>query len=136
VSARSIEDEIRAFFERDRRGVIAAWLFGSVARGDAHEGSDIDVAVLFDRTPASTYATPALELQAELPIALGRDVDVVCMNTAPPDLRIRVLREGHLLIDDDRSRRIAFEVQTRNEWFDIEPRLREYRRQRSLSGRD
>jgi uncharacterized protein len=136
MQARLVEDELRSFFERDRRGVVAAWLFGSEARGNARSDSDVDVALLFERTPASTYDAPQLELQAELSVALGREVDVVCMNVAPPDLRIRVLREGRLLFDDDRSRRIAFEVQTRTEFFDLEPRLREYRRQRSSTRRD
>lgn len=136
MQARLLEDELRSFFERDRRGVVAAWLFGSVARGNARSDSDVDVALLFEQTPPSTYDAPQLELQAELSVALGREVDVVCMNVAPPDLRIRVLREGRLLFDDDRSRRIAFEVQTRTEYFDIEPRLREYRRQRNSTRRD
>ena len=49
------------------------------------------------------------------------------LNSAPADLRIRVLRDGHLIVDRDKSRRIAFEVRTRNEFFDLEPILRRYR---------
>ena len=50
------------------------------------------------------------------------------MNRAPVDLRTRVLRDGVLLVDRDPSLRIRFEVRTRNEWFDLQPILREYRR--------
>jgi len=50
------------------------------------------------------------------------------MNRAPADLRVRVLRDGVLLADRDPPLRIRFEVQTRNEWFDLQPILREYRR--------
>ena len=50
------------------------------------------------------------------------------MNSAPADLRARVLRDGVLLVDRDPSLRIRFEVRTRNEWFDLQPILREYRR--------
>jgi hypothetical protein len=42
-------------------------------------------------------------------------------------LRIRVLRDGRLLVDRDPSARIAFEVRTRNEAFDLEPILARYR---------
>jgi hypothetical protein len=38
-----------------------------------------------------------------------------------------VLRDGRLLIDRNRSARIAFEVRTRNEAFDLEPMLTRYR---------
>jgi len=38
-----------------------------------------------------------------------------------------VLRDGRLVVDRDRSARIAFEVRTRNEAFDLEPILRRYR---------
>ena len=87
--------------------VVAAWLFGSFARGDARADSDVDVAVLFRRTPAATLDAPPLRLA---------------------DLRARVLRDGVLLVDRDPSLRIRFEVRTRNEWFDLQPILREYRR--------
>jgi hypothetical protein len=49
------------------------------------------------------------------------------LNRAPVDLRVRVLRDGRLLVDLDRSARIRFEVQTRNEAFDLEPILSRYR---------
>lgn len=32
------------------------------------------------------------------------------------------------ILDRDPSLRIAFEVRTRNEWFDLQPILRQYRR--------
>jgi hypothetical protein len=60
-------------------------------------------------------------------------VDVVTLNDAPVDLRIRVLREGHLLVDGGPSARIAFEVRTRNEAFDFEPILTRYRAARKTA---
>ena len=52
---------------------------------------------------------------------------MIVLNDAPVDLRIRVLREGHLVVDRDSSARVAFEVRTRNEAFDLEPVLSLYR---------
>ena len=108
--------------------VVAAWLFGSFARGDARADSDVDVAVLFRRTPAATLDAPPLRLEGEIERLLRRTTQVVAMNSAPADLRARVLRDGLLLVDRDPSLRIRFEVRTRNEWFDLQPILREYRR--------
>ncbi len=53
---------------------------------------------------------------------------MVALNDAPVDLVIRVLRDGKLLVDRDRSRRIQFEVRSRNEFWDLEPYLRLCRR--------
>ena len=108
--------------------VAAAWLFGSFARGDARADSDVDVAVLSRHTPAATFEALPLRLEGEIERLLRRTTQVVVMNRAPADLRARVLRDGMLLVDRDPSLRIRFEVRTRNEWFDLQPILREYRR--------
>ena len=58
-----------------RRGVVHAAVFGSVARGDEHGTSDIDLMVDLDRANVSTlfeYIGIALDLAA----ALGRHVDL------------------------------------------------------------
>jgi predicted nucleotidyltransferase len=103
------------------------YLYGSVARGTAGPQSDIDIGVLFSRRPPATLDSQPYEVEADLERLLGRAVQVVELNRAPVDLRARVLREGRLLVDLDRSARIRFEVQTRNEAFDLEPILTRYR---------
>ena len=108
-------------------GIVAVYLFGSVARGTDRPSSDVDVAVLFEQPPPARLDGPRLELEGELERVLGRRVDLVVLNQAPADLRVRVLRDGHLLLERDRSRRIAFEVRTRNEAFDLAPMLAAYR---------
>lgn len=50
------------------------------------------------------------------------------MNRAPADLVHRILRDGELLIENDRSRRVRFEVARRAEYFDLLPVLERYRR--------
>jgi len=122
--------ELRRYFAGRTGDVDAVYLFGSLARGDAHLGSDIDVGVLFRTAPAATLAGQPFDMGDELERLLGAPVDVVVLNTAPPDLRIRVLRHGLLALEHDRSARIRFEVATRNEYFDLEPILAEYRRAR------
>lgn len=128
---------LRGFFAESPAAaadVAAAWLFGSIAREDAHRESDVDVAVLFRRTPAATLDAPPLRLEGEMERLLRRTTQVVVMNRAPADLRARVLRDGVLLVDRDPSLRIRFEVRTRNEWFDLQPILREYRRMEKYPG--
>ncbi len=119
---------LAAFFEADAHGALAVYLFGSVARGDATATSDVDVAVLFDQAPEPTLSGAALTLEGELERHLGRPVDMVNLNRAPADLVHRVLRDGVIVFDRDRARRLRFEVDKRNEFFDLEPVRRRYRR--------
>ncbi len=120
-------------FESVRRGlqddpaVVAAWVFGSVARGEARDGSDVDIALLLTSPrphgldPDAARLTGLLEKQIHLP------VDLVVVNHAGADLVHRVMRDGELVIDADPRQRVAFEVRLRNEYFDLKPYLDEYR---------
>jgi hypothetical protein len=107
--------------------IAAAWLFGSVARGTAGPESDVDVGVLYRQDPPRSLAGLGLDLEGDLETALGLPVQLLVLNRAPADLILRVLRDGRLLVDRDRSRRIQFEVRSRNEYWDLEPYLRLYR---------
>jgi predicted nucleotidyltransferase len=63
-------------------GIVAVYLFGSTARGLAGPESDVDVAVLFDRTPPLRLTGPRFDLEGDLERALGGPVDLVVLNDA------------------------------------------------------
>lgn len=130
VDAEAVIAELKDFFTTRGENVAAVYLFGSTARAEAGPGSDVDVAVLFAHTPPATLEGQPFDLSDAIEQRLGRPVDVVVLNTAPVDLRIRVLRDGRLVVERDAAARIRFEVATRNEWFDFAPILEEYRRPR------
>jgi len=119
---------LAAYFETHGDGVAAAYLFGSVARGEARDDSDVDVAILFDQDPPRTLEGLHTDLAHDLEELLGRRVDLVVLNHAPADLAHRVLTDGRLVSGRNRSALIRFEVRARNEYFDLEPILRLYRR--------
>lgn len=114
-----------------RGDVAAAWVFGSIARGTARASSDVDVAVLFREPPTATLDAPPLAVEGDLERILARPVQIVSLHDAPADLVHRVLRDGVLVADRDRSARIGFEVRARNEYFDLEPVRRLYRAARN-----
>jgi predicted nucleotidyltransferase len=107
--------------------VLAAYLYGSRARGTASPESDVDLGVLLKAPPAATLSNVARDFEATVERALGLAVEVVVVNTAPADLVHRMLRDGLILLDRDRAARLRFEVQSRNEYFDLEPVRRRYR---------
>jgi len=123
-------ERLIAFFNA-RANVAAVYLFGSAATGTDRPGSDLDVAVLFQRPPARVLNGPRFEMEGELEAVFGRPVDLLVLNDAATDLAIRVLRHGRLLIAQMPAVRIGFEVRTRNEAFDLEPVLTQYRAARS-----
>lgn len=127
-SAGQVVDTLKAYFDGHGRGIAAAYLFGSVARETARDASDVDIGVLFEEDPPRTLEGLHSELADQIEALLGRVVDLVVLNRAPADLAHRVLRDGVRVCDRNRSARIRYEVRVRNEYFDLEPILRRYRR--------
>ena len=123
--------KLRRYFASAPAGIVAAYLFGSVARGQERADSDVDVGIVFAAgKPDSLDALDRVaRLQDGLTVAIGREVDLVPLNGAPPDLLHRVLMDRVLLHDGDHERRIEFEVRARNEYFDLAPCLERYRRE-------
>jgi len=74
-----------------KAGVKRSAVFGSVARGEARNGSDVDILVEF-RPGASLYNLMSLEDQ--LQTALKRDVDVITYGALVPSMRKRILAEA------------------------------------------
>jgi predicted nucleotidyltransferase len=108
-------------------GIACAYLFGSHARGVARATSDVDVAVLFAKSPPATLEGLRFDLAGALEARLHRPVEIVVLNQAPADLVHRVLRDGIIILERDRSARIRFEVKARNEYFDLAPVRARYR---------
>ncbi len=72
--------------------VLKAWLFGSFARGEEREDSDVDILVKFDRTlPIGLLAY--VRMNRELEEKLGRKVDLVEEGTLRPAAQITANRD-------------------------------------------
>lgn len=72
-------------------------LYGSRARGDANDRSDIDLAIEAPEATGGQYADLALFLRDESATLL--DVDVVRLENAPPELKERILAEGQVIYE-------------------------------------
>jgi uncharacterized protein len=102
--------------------VLAAFLFGSVARGKERPESDIDVAVLLTREilPES-YLDWRLSLMDEVSRRTGREADVTVLNEAGPVLCHQVFRDGRLLFERDHKAVTTFKAKAMLEYVDWLP---------------
>lgn len=127
---RELPPDITARLERlgpilERKGVVLAYLFGSLGRGQA--GRDVDLAVL-------TREGPACRLREEIASALGTErVDLVDLRRVSPILRFEILRTGRPLYVADEETQERFELATLHLYRDthaLRRRQREYLRRR------
>ena len=117
-------DTVLADYLAAQTEVIAAYLFGSQAKGTARAGSDVDVALLLD--PAfdlESHFAYRLEQTVALELACRRSVDVIILNQTSLVLRNQVLKYGRLIYERDHRQRVAFEVQSRFAYYDFKPVL-------------
>ncbi len=124
----SLLERIQTFFDNSPDDKFCcAYLFGSAARGEMRPDSDVDIAVLYRTMPPATLEGSGVGLAGALEDHLHKQVDLIVLNRASPDLVHRILRDGLLIFDRHPELRVRFEVQARNEYFDIKPYLDEYR---------
>lgn len=109
-------------------------MYGSTARGDRTPTSDVDAALLHRSDPPHVLDAAPNRLEDTLERALGLPVEALVLNRVPVDGIHRVLLDGELLLDRDRSARIAFEVRSRAEYFDLLPILELHRGATRRSG--
>lgn len=100
--------------------IAYALVFGSAARGTAHVHSDVDVAIGLTEGPRLT-ALELGDLISRLEAAVGRPVDLVDLESAPPGLAFRIFRNGQVLIERDRARLVARRARAILEYLDFKP---------------
>ncbi len=107
-------DRARPVFE-SLPNVIAAWAFGSVQGGEIREGSDVDIAVLFQTTPSlDERAGLRAELQTNLQFD---DIDLLVLNGASPITRFEAV-SGRSIYCGDVGARAEFDSLTAREHED------------------
>jgi len=108
---------------RQRAEVVAAYLFGSVARGMEDHLSDVDLAVLLR---ADIPKQQMWRLEDALAVEVSRileteRVDFFVINLAPLHAQFEIIATGRLLYSADENARTDFEVWVMNRYWDFEP---------------
>uniref|UniRef100_A0A832EK84 Nucleotidyltransferase domain-containing protein n=1 Tax=Desulfacinum infernum TaxID=35837 RepID=A0A832EK84_9BACT len=107
-------EEIRKVLSR-YPAVAAADVFGSTVSGLRRKGGDVDVAVCM-RGPVDPWLR--IDMERELSVAVGADVDLVIFSQGSSLLQHEVLRTGVLIYEADADERIRQEVLARRRYLD------------------
>jgi uncharacterized protein len=90
VGRRVFEHRAEVLEVLERHGIRNAGVFGSVARGDDRDDSDVDLLV---ELPPNTGLLSVARIEAELETILETTVDLVSARGLKPGVRTRVERD-------------------------------------------
>ena len=130
ISKEEVIARLQKFVDKigDSGQITAFYLFGSYAAGRPTPMSDIDLAVLLDKSvERERYLAERLRLMGELSTILGTDeVELVVLNESPPGLAYRVIRDGELLFapEEGKGELVDFKVRNMDRYFDFQPAQR------------
>jgi predicted nucleotidyltransferase len=101
-------ERLRRLFQR--RGVALTYLFGSYVHDKAGATSDIDIAILLDRSKEGLYSSYR-ELMLGVREVLGTErFDLLLLNDTSPTLQFEIISEGQLIYSHDEQVLNAFEM--------------------------
>jgi predicted nucleotidyltransferase len=95
-------DRIVTHAVAERPAVLAAWIFGSRARGEGRPGSDIDVAVLTDGAGSGDVVDG---IAADISVQTGLEADVCRLELASPVLGYEIVTGGRRIFGSRRRGR-------------------------------
>jgi len=125
----SIPEKMKQVF-LDHDEIVAAYLFGSYAKGHARSDSDIDIGLLLsDNSNVGAMYPIHIAGQLENMTGTKREMDVRILNNGTLRFLHQVLK-GKLLFCRDDKKRIDFETSTINSYLDFKPFLDDYDRMR------
>jgi len=117
--------KLKEFF-KNRKDVVFAYLFGSIAYNNYNSKSDIDVAVYLDSD--KDLFDERINLIVELEKKFKKDVDVIILNTTKSVfLKYVIFREGELVSEKDTEKRVDFELKAMRDYFDYAPYIKMYK---------
>lgn len=117
-------EKLKPFFTNEK-GVLAAYLFGSFARGTQRPGSDLDIALLMDerskaldRKTLSDYFLPVLGRLTR------QDVHLIFLNEASYLVRREVFRDNLPIHVNDEVKLAHFKMVSLSLYLDFVPYFR------------
>src|SRR3989344_107626 len=114
----TIKNKLSSYFAT--QPVEAVYLFGSQALGKARKDSDIDLAVLFNKTVSEEKrGRYIIEMTADLEgIISGKKLDIINLSKAPIALQYSAVYRRHEILVKNSTNKALFEAQVFSRYFD------------------
>lgn len=96
--------------------IVFAYIFGSYAKGNVREDSDIDISIYLKD---NIYTYEYLDMKMQLSEVIKREVDLIILNDATPLLRYEIYKNNILLFTRDKSVESRYKVKTLFEYNDM-----------------
>ncbi|MFW5902093.1 MAG: type VII toxin-antitoxin system MntA family adenylyltransferase antitoxin [Thermodesulfobacteriota bacterium] len=119
-----IETEIKRYFA-DKEEAAAVYLFGSHARGRETAASDVDIAVLMQRSCLPSAQAFRKQYMAELGGILKKDIHPVVMNHAGELLLKQIFSKGKRILARDPAFDAHFTMIAYSRIMDFTPYLKQ-----------
>jgi predicted nucleotidyltransferase len=104
-----MNNHIQSYF-KNKKDVIALYLFGSYASGKVHASSDIDLGILFDSRERGFINQLLEEYLLELSRILRKDVHLTALNFGSEALLKQIFKKGKCLIVNDAKKLALFKM--------------------------
>lgn len=105
-----LEETIADYFKANSAGITAVYIFGSQISGRYIPSSDVDIAVLFDRSDPDYIHSCMDEILLKLPRLLRKDIHPVAMNSASEALLKQIFSKGRCLLVNDSKNLAEFKI--------------------------
>ena len=108
---------------------LEIFLFGSMAKGNARNNSDIDIGILVKDTKKlekNPHFESKLALRIEKELKIKTPLDIRVLNNAGLRFINQVLKYGRLVFSRNEKERVIFETTSISNYFDFRPFLKEY----------
>lgn len=103
---------------KSRPDISFAYLFGGFAKGKLTPLSDIDIAVYLSES--EDYTEKKMDILGTLTELLETDeIDLVILNTSALTLRMKILENKKIIVDNNPFLRHRYESLTMREYFDF-----------------
>ncbi len=115
-------------YKMKKLGILAVYLFGSVAEGVASDSSDIDIGIVLKNPEyledtLSLYNALYEELSRIFRPTFHRELDIVFLQKAPKTLQYNAITSGRVIYEEDPVKRVEYEERVIKEYLDFKPIL-------------
>ena len=93
---KDLAKKILHYFD-DKPHIVSITLFGSYAKNTAVDTSDVDIAILCEKSHIPNSLT-LMTWKEDISTLVHKDVDLICLNTSSPMIGMQVYKNGKDLV--------------------------------------